>query len=160
MIFFISNKNHTGFRKGYSTIDNLFIVHSILEILKKKKKKMYCCFIDFEKAFDKEWRDGLWYKLLFNYMNGNMHIVILNMYKDTKSCIVYNNVNSNFFYCNNRVRQGVNMSPFLFALYLNDLESFLGTCKLKGLESISRDIEDKFDIYLKLLIHYMLMPPF
>jgi hypothetical protein len=126
----------------------------------KRKRKMYCCFIDFEKAFDKEWRDGLWYKLLFNYMNGNMHIVILNMYKDTKSCIVYNNVNSNFFYCNNRVRQGVNMSPFLFALYLNDLESFLGTCKLKGLESISRDIEDKFDIYLKLLIHYMLMPPF
>ena len=58
------------------------------------------------------------------------------------------------------VRQGDNMSPFLFALYLNDLEYFLGTCNLKGLESISRDIEDKFDIYLKLLIHYMLMPPF
>ena len=69
---------------------------------------MYCCFIDFEKAFDKEWRDGLWYKLLFNNMNGNMHIVILNMYKDTKSCIVYNNVNSNFFYCNNRVNKGNN----------------------------------------------------
>ena len=58
------------------------------------------------------------------------------------------------------LRQGVNMSPFLYALYLNDVESFLGTCNLKGLESISRDIEDKFDIYLKLLIHYMLMPPF
>ena len=47
------------------------------------------------------------------------------------------------------VRQGDNMSPFLFALYLNDLEYFLGTCNLKGLESISRDIEDKFDIYQK-----------
>jgi len=45
------------------------------------------------------------------------------------------------------------MYPFRFALYLNDLESFLGTCNLKGLDSISRDIEDKFDIYLKLLIH-------
>ena len=44
------------------------------------------------------------------------------------------------------------MPPVLSPLYLNDLESFLGTCKLKGLESISRDIEDKFDIYLKLLI--------
>ena len=28
----------------------------------------------------------------------------------------------------------------------------MGTCNLKGLDSISRDIEDKFDIYLKLLI--------
>ena len=62
---------------------------------------MYCCFIDFEKAFDKVWRDGLWYKLLLNNMNGNMHNVILNMYKDTKSCIVYYNINANFFYCNN-----------------------------------------------------------
>jgi hypothetical protein len=35
---------------------------------------------------------------------------------------------------------------------LNDLESLLGTCNLKGLDSISRDIEDNFDIYLKLLI--------
>ena len=44
------------------------------------------------------------------------------------------------------------MPPVLFALYLNDLESFLGTCNLKGLDSISQDIEDNFDIYLKLLI--------
>jgi hypothetical protein len=35
---------------------------------------------------------------------------------------------------------------------LNDLESLLGTCNLKGLDSISGDIEDNFDIYLKLLI--------
>jgi hypothetical protein len=71
---------------------------------------MYCCFIDFEKAFDKVWGDGLWYKLLLNNMNGNMHTVILNMYKDTKSCIVYNNVNSIFFYCNNGISQVENMS--------------------------------------------------
>ena len=51
--FLILCYNQTGFRKGYSTIDNLFIVHSFFEIL--KKKKMYCCFIDFEKAFDKVW---------------------------------------------------------------------------------------------------------
>jgi hypothetical protein len=51
--FYISNENQTGFRKGYSTLDNSSIVHSIFEILKKKKKKMYCCFIDFEKGSDK-----------------------------------------------------------------------------------------------------------
>jgi hypothetical protein len=101
----ILSKNKTGFRKGYSTIDNLFIVHFFFEILKKKKKKIYCCFID----FDKVWRDGLWYKLLLNNINGNMHNVILNMYTDTKFCIVYNNVNPNFVYCNNGVREGENM---------------------------------------------------
>jgi hypothetical protein len=83
-------------------------------------------------------------------MNGNMYNVILNLYKDAKSCVVYNNVNSDVFPCCNGVRQVENLSPFHFAVYLNDLESFLGTGNLKGLESISRDIEKQFDIYLNL----------
>jgi hypothetical protein len=45
--FFILSENQTGFRKGYSTIDNLFIVHSFFEILKKKKKKNVLLFYRF-----------------------------------------------------------------------------------------------------------------
>ena len=112
---------------------------------------MFCCFVDFEKAFDTVWRDGLWYKLLLNNMNGHMYNVISNMYKGTKSCIVYNKECSNYFPCCNGVRQGENLSPFLFSIYLNDLESFLSTCNLEGLISISDDLEEQFDIYLKLL---------
>jgi hypothetical protein len=29
-------------------------------LLKLKKKKLFVTFVDFEKAFDKVWRDGLW----------------------------------------------------------------------------------------------------
>jgi hypothetical protein len=43
---------------------------------------MFCAFIDFEKAFDKVWRDGLWYKLLLNNMNGS---TVSSAYKITKS---------------------------------------------------------------------------
>ena len=112
MIFFILNENQCGFRKGYSTLDNLFVLFTFFEILKNKKNKMFCAFIDFEKAFDKVWRDGLWYKLLLNNMNGNMHNIIVNMYSGTKSCISYNDCKSEFFPCNNGVRQGANLSPF------------------------------------------------
>jgi hypothetical protein len=59
-------------------------------------------------------------------MNGNMLNVIVNMYKDTKSRIVYKNYMSEFSPCSNGVRQVVNLSPFLFALSLNDLETFFG----------------------------------
>jgi hypothetical protein len=41
------------------TVDNLFTLYSFFEFLKRKKKKMYCAFIDFEKAFDKIWRLSL-----------------------------------------------------------------------------------------------------
>ena len=75
--FFILNENQCGFRKGYSTLDNVFVLFNFFEILKNKKNKMFCAFIDFEKAFDKVWRDGLWYKLLLNNMNGNMYNIIV-----------------------------------------------------------------------------------
>jgi hypothetical protein len=58
---------------------------------------MFCAFIDFEKALDKVWRDGFWYKLLLNNMNGNMHNIIVNMYSGTKSCISYNDCKSELF---------------------------------------------------------------
>ncbi len=39
------------------------------------------------------------------------------MYKNIKSNIVYNNDKSEFFPCDNGVRQAANMSPYLFALF-------------------------------------------
>ena len=67
------NENHSGFRKGYSTIDNIFVLYAFFELLKRKKKKLFVTFVDFEKAFDKVWRDGLCCKLLLNNINGKMY---------------------------------------------------------------------------------------
>ena len=42
-----------GFRRDYRTVDNLFVLNSIIEQTKKHRgKKVYCCFVDFRKAFD------------------------------------------------------------------------------------------------------------
>ena len=49
-----------GFRKGYSTIDNMFIIDLLSKYALSKQKKLYCAFIDFKRAFDTVWRDGLW----------------------------------------------------------------------------------------------------
>ena len=40
-------ENQCGFRSGYSTTDCMFVL--FFEILKNKKKKLFCAFIDFEK---------------------------------------------------------------------------------------------------------------
>ena len=55
----VLSENQSGFRQGYSTSDNTFTIQSFFEILKCKKKKMYCAFVDFMKAFDTVWRAGL-----------------------------------------------------------------------------------------------------
>jgi hypothetical protein len=116
--------------------------------------------VDFEKAFDKVWRDGLWCKLLLNNINGKMYKVIYNMYQNIKSRIVYNNAVSDFFDCNNGVRQGENLSPFLFSIYLNDLEQFLNDRNVNGLTSITEDFEIELDVYLKLFVLYTLSKAF
>jgi hypothetical protein len=77
---------------------------------------MYCAFIHFEKAFDKIWREGLWYKLLINNINGKMLNVIQNIYKDIKSNITYNNSKSDYFPCDNGVNKGNNKTTELRAI--------------------------------------------
>lgn len=56
------NENQSGFRKGYCTLDNIFVLHHFFEILRLSSKKLYCVFIDFDKAFDNVWRPALWSK--------------------------------------------------------------------------------------------------
>ena len=79
-----------------------------------------------------------------------MYTIILNMYTDVKSCITYNYCKSDYFNCDMGVRQGENLSSFLFAMFLNDLQMFFENASLNGLETVSNCIEDKLNIYLKL----------
>ncbi len=41
-----------GFRKGYSTMDNILVLKHIIDLFISKKHKLYCCFVDYTKAFD------------------------------------------------------------------------------------------------------------
>jgi hypothetical protein len=60
------------------------------------------------------------------------------MYNSIKSCIVYNDNKSDFFSSEVGVRQGeICLSPFLFAVFLNDIEQFMEDKNITGLESIS-----------------------
>ena len=53
-----------GFRMKFTTVDNLMVLNTIVQrTLKKKRRKLYACFVDFEMAFDSINRDKLFYKL-------------------------------------------------------------------------------------------------
>ena len=126
-------ENQAGFRKGYATTDHIFSLHALRELLKLRKKKLFCVFIDFSQAFDSVWRVGLWQKMLRTGINGRFFKVIHNIYKHIKSCVFVNQSYSPFFMSNRGVRQGENLSPLLFSLFLNDLEEFLMTQRCNGI---------------------------
>ena len=67
----------------------------------------------------------LWSKLLSNNINGKIIGIIRNMYTSAKSFIRSNDANGELFTCGIGVRQGANVSPLLFALYINYLNEFI-----------------------------------
>ena len=122
-----------GFRSEMGTVDNIFNLHGLITHLINKGKKLYCAFVDFTKAFDFINRDILWYKLIKYGVSGKLLNVIRSMYEHVKSRVKLENVLSNNFECFLGVRQGECLSPFLFSMYVNDLEEEF---RLNGLDGI------------------------
>ena len=147
-------EEQAGFRAGYSTMDHVFVLNSIIDIYLQKRKRVYCAFIDYKKAFDLVDRSSLWSKLISHGINGKLMSVIFNLYHHAKSCVRANGKMSDYFTCNVGVRQGENLSPLLFAIYLNDFESYVSR-HYKGLDTLSDDItyhlsDPDIEIFLRL----------
>ena len=63
--------SQAGFRKGYSTTDNIFTLMSLgQKYLSKKGGRFYCLFVDFSKAFDRIDRKILIDSLVKKYFMG------------------------------------------------------------------------------------------
>lgn len=124
-----------GFRKHMSTIDNIFILNSLINHCLNNNERLYCAFIDFTKAFDFVVRDVLWYKLLKIGVRGKMFDIIKSIYTSVKSKVKHNNHVGEAFISNIGVRQGECLSPFLFSMYLNDLEEELITNGIRGIDT-------------------------
>ena len=107
------------------TLDNIFVLHSLITHCLNNNKKLYSAFIDFRKAFDFVVSDVLWFKLIESGIRGKILNVIQPMYKSIKRRVKFNNNLSCEFVSYIGVRQDKCLSPFLFSMYINDLEKEL-----------------------------------
>ena len=83
-----------GFRAGYSTIDHVFVLHCLIDLYLSQRKRLYCAFVDYKKAFDLVDRASLWSKLISSNINGKIMRVIYNLYDNAKSCVRVKNEKS------------------------------------------------------------------
>ena len=82
---------------------------------------IYACFVDFSSAFDSIWHKGLIYKLINLGIPHSIISVLKSMYSKLTSSVKSNGQLTKPFVCNIGTRQGCNLSPTLFNMYLNDL---------------------------------------
>ena len=83
--FNLINKEQIGFQKNARTSDHLLTLKTVVNkyVSDKKVKKLYTCFIDFKKAFDSIWHEGLFYKLENKGIHGNFLKLLQNIYSKT-----------------------------------------------------------------------------
>ena len=150
----ILGKEQAGFRKGYSTIDHVFVLHLVINLYQSVRKRVLCAFIDYQKAFDSVDMSLLWQKLVSYNINGKLLTVIRQMYNRAKSCIKKDNIISEYFLCNIGVRQGDTLSPLLFALFINDFNQYISTAYrgLNIVQSCYPSLNDEDIVLLKLFV--------
>ncbi|MCW4282673.1 MAG: reverse transcriptase family protein [Candidatus Thiodiazotropha taylori] len=122
-----------GFIKNISTVDNVITLNSLITHFLNQNNHLYRAFVDFTKAFDLVVRDNLRFKQIIVGVGGKILNKIQSMYTEVKSHVKHNNIVSQSFFSNIRVRQRKCLSPFLFVIYLNDLENEID---LKGADGI------------------------
>jgi exonuclease III len=112
-----------GFLKGHRTSDHLLLLKAIIDSYKRKGKHIYASFIDFASAFDKVWHAGLIYKMHKCGLSSKIVNLVQSMYSKIQSCIKRENYLGELFKCEMGTRQGCNLSPTLFKLYINDIQN-------------------------------------
>ena len=124
----VINNNQAGFRQNRATTDQVLkLIQSASDQIHSKgsNKSTICTFFDYEKAYDKVWRDGLMYKMVEMGIPGRFLRYTRHFLSGRVTTTMINGVKSNKFRLNEGLPQGSCISPLLFLLFINDIDTEL-----------------------------------
>ena len=136
------SESQSGFRENYSTIDNAFILQSLIDrYISRKGRKLYVAFVDFKQAFDRLNREKLWSVLQKAGIKGKLFYSLTQIYKQVKAQVRSNGGLNDSFSCMNGLRQGCMLSPALFTLFINEFSDLIENSGIPGVHFFPEDIQ-------------------
>ena len=117
------NKFQFGFRKNHNTVDHLYRLKEEIKFSLENKYSTIAIALDYTRAFDLVWRDGLLIKMMSLNIRGKIITWIKNFLTDRSNIIRIANYTSNPYILENGIPQGSSLSPTLFLIMINDFPS-------------------------------------
>jgi len=134
-------EEQAGFRAGYSTVDHIFSLFSIVQRFLQKNTKLYVAFVDFKKAFDLVDRNTLWHVLRRAGIHGKLYFALRGIYDTVTACVRDKSKYSQYFPCPRGVKQGCLLSPLLFSFFVNELALEISQNGRHGIQLIPGAVE-------------------
>ena len=113
------NEMQCGFMPGKGTVDALFMARMLQESYGKKKRRLYMCFVDLEKAFDRVPRKVIEWALRKKGVTERLVRAVMQLYEGANTKVKVGKGMSDAFNVKVGVHQGSVLSPFLFAIVMD-----------------------------------------
>ena len=111
--------SQAGFRPAHRTTDHIFTLHTLISQARAHRRPLYCCFVDFKKAFDSVPRELLWRRLREAGIDGTFLSALQSLYSCVTARASTPTGLTDSFPCDLGVKQGCPLSPLLFGLYID-----------------------------------------
>lgn len=110
-----------GFQRNMGCNMTSYLLHESIYYTKENNSKLYVCFLDAQKAFDKVWHEGLFLKLFEMGVDLYLWQILGSFHNHLSSYVLFCEFKSVEFNISRGTRQGGVLSPFLFLCFINDL---------------------------------------
>lgn len=112
------NKKQFGYSRFSSCKHASFIVNETISYYKSGGSPIYAISMDIRKAFDRAWREGIYYKLM-DKIDKRYWRAIIKYYESSEGIAKYNHEFSDKFILTQGVKQGGILSPYLFNYFMD-----------------------------------------